>query len=41
MFIIPGNIIVEYTPANGANGALISLDGDFLLLGNGFENERG
>lgn len=37
---LPGNIIVEYTPANGANGALISFDGDFLLLGNGYSNKK-
>jgi hypothetical protein len=36
-YYLPGNIIVEYTPANGANGALISFDGDFLLLGNGYK----
>jgi hypothetical protein len=37
----PGNIMVEYTPAaSGANGALISLDGDFRLLGNGYKKEE-
>lgn len=31
--------MVEYTPASGANGALISFDGDFRLLGNGYIGE--